>query len=108
MSVISSIMLYKLLFTIYSSPLISQRLARLQCMRDPLLSFALAAQTQKRLALQIKQVLFGNKTLMIQISATQDFRQFYADYFVVVRDVAAALHHMQTQFQSCKPRFAER
>ena len=50
-------------------PSIPERLARLQRVCDAFECFALAAQTQKRLALEIQHLLFGERRRMRQIAA---------------------------------------
>src|ERR1044071_6366864 len=49
-------------------PLVSQRLPRLQHVRQPLLCFAHAGERKERLALQVQKILLGNTRRMIQIA----------------------------------------
>ena len=86
--------------------LIPQRLARLQHRRDSLLRFSLTAQREKSFAFQIEQILFADKSLMIEFAAAEDFGDFLGDERVVVGDKSAALHHRYGDFERRDSGFA--
>src|SRR5437762_6538070 len=74
--------------------LVSERLARLQHMRDPILRLARANQRKKSFAFQIEKVLLGYFRGVIQIAARQNARQLLANQCVVIRNIARSLHQV--------------
>ncbi len=87
---------------------VSQRLALFQHVLDALHGLLLAAETDKGLAFQIQQVLFGNKLWRSEFaSAGEDLRELSSDHHVVVGDVFGAAHQVQPQFHFGETRLAE-
>src|SRR5436190_7072044 len=69
---------------------VPQRFARLERVLNALERLALAAQLQKRFALQIQQILLADGRLMRERSARQNRRERAADERVVVADAPGA------------------
>src|SRR5439155_400051 len=63
---------------------VAQRLSRLQRELNPLERLALAAQLQKRFALEVEQVLLAHRRLVRKGAAGQDRREGAADDGIVV------------------------
>src|SRR5687767_14972736 len=91
-----------------SEPSVSQRLTRLQHVRDPFLRLAHTDQLQKRFALQVQKILLGNSRSVIQVSTSQNPRQLRANLGIVIGNISRAFHLMNAEFQSCESGFAQR
>ena len=68
-------------------------------MRDPLLCFSLAAQAEKRFALEIEQLLLAHRCRVGAVSTRQDPRQLAADHRVVIADAAGAPRQMNAELE---------
>src|ERR1019366_6641925 len=78
---------------------VSERLARLQSVLNPREGLGLAAQLEKRLALEIQDVLLADRRLLRQRAAGQDERQRAADERVVVADSAGAPREVDAELE---------
>src|SRR5262249_2053017 len=86
--------------------LVPQRLPRLQRMRDALLRLTLPAQAQERLALQIQELLFGQRPWRAHIAARQHPRKFPPDERVVVAQPAGAPAEVDAELERRQQAFA--
>src|SRR5208282_2300911 len=87
--------------------LISERLSRLEGVRDALLRFALAAQADERFALKIENVLLGDVLRRGDSAARQNIRQLSRDHAIVFGRVLAADHHVNRQLRRREEILAE-
>src|SRR5207344_1101460 len=78
---------------------IPQRLAGFQRVLNPLERLPFAAQLQKRLPLQIEQVLFADGRLMGQRAASENIGERASDDGVVIADAAGAPREVDTQLE---------
>src|SRR5471032_1791577 len=78
---------------------VPQRLAGFERVLNPLERLALAAELQKRLALEIEQVLFRDGRLMRQRSARQNPRERPADERVVIADASGTPGQMDAELE---------
>src|SRR5690606_31053843 len=76
--------------------LITQRLPFCQHKLDTLESFALGKQRQKRLTLEIEEILLANQRGFRQIAARHDVSQFIGNLSIVFRDKFPGLHAIGT------------
>src|SRR5947207_2372640 len=81
---------------------VPQWFAGLERVLNAIERFALAAQLQKRLTLQIQQILLAHGGLMGERSARENRRERASDQRVVVADASGAPRQMNTQLQSCE------
>ena len=76
-----------------------KRLARLERVLDPLERLALAEQAQKRLALEIEQVLLAHRRRVRQVAAGEDVGELAADERIVIRSPAGAPREVNAKLQ---------
>src|SRR2546430_5978350 len=87
--------------------LVSQGFAGFQSVSDAFLGFLFAAEGDKSFALEIEDILFADQLRRGQRPACKDVREFATHVCVVLRGVAAAEHHMDSELRSDKKWFAE-
>src|SRR6266481_3368079 len=87
--------------------LISQRLAGFQRERHALLSFLFAAERNEGFALEVQHVLLAHELRRRKRAACQDVCELASYVGVVVRDITAALHHVNHKFCARQKLFAE-
>src|SRR2546429_3845335 len=85
---------------------VSQRLPSLQRVLNPLERFRLAAQLQKRLSLEVEQILLAYRRLMRQRAAGQDRRERSADQRVVIADAPGAPGEVDAELERGQHSFA--
>src|SRR5690606_24712237 len=78
---------------------VPQRLPGLQRVLNPFERLRLAEQTEKRLALEIEQMLLGDHGGVRQVAAGEDARQLAADQGVVVRCAPGTPCQVDAQLQ---------
>src|SRR5262245_55264218 len=88
--------------------LIPKRLACLQHVRDALLRGFRPAQTDEGFALEVEQILLAHPRRARQVAAAHHRGDLQPDQRVVVRDVAAALHHVDSELELGQGGLAER
>ena len=86
--------------------LVSQRLSGLQRVLNALERLALAAQLEKRLALEVQEVLLADRRLMRQRAAGQDVGERAADDRVVIADPAGAPGEVDAELDRRQHRLA--
>src|SRR5688572_24036470 len=79
--------------------LITQRLARFQRMRHPLLRLPLGDEAQKGFAFEVQQVLLGNRGCMRQRAAGHDRGQLPSDDGIVIADTPRAMRQMDAELE---------
>src|SRR5258708_3983380 len=78
---------------------VAQRLSGLEGVLDSFERLALAAEFQKRFALQIEEIRFADRRLMRQRPAREDIRQRAADEGVVIGDATGAPGEMHAEVE---------
>ena len=78
---------------------VPQRLAGLERVRDAFLRLPFTAQAEERFALEIQQLLFGQRGRRRDVPAGKDPRQLSSDQRVVVGDAARAPGEMDAELQ---------
>src|SRR5438477_192930 len=87
--------------------LVSQGFAGFQSVSDAFLGFLFAAEGDKSFALEIENILFADHLWRGQRAACNDVRELATYMCVVLRGVAAAEHHMDSELRAGKKLFAE-
>src|SRR5262245_57774893 len=75
--------------------LIPQRLPRLERVFDAFQCLGFAAEAQENFALQVQDVLLGDKMKRSQIAAAENVGELRADLLIVFADLAGRSHLMQ-------------
>src|SRR5438094_7924560 len=87
--------------------LVSQGFPGFQSVSDAFLGFLFAAEGDKSFALEIEDILFADQLRRGQRAACKDVRELATYVCVVLRGVAAAEHHMDSELRAGKELFAE-
>src|ERR1051326_674080 len=85
---------------------VSQRLPALQRVLNAFERFPLAAQFQKRFALEVEQVLFADRRLVRERTSREDVRERPADDLIVIGNAPGAPREVDAELEGRTQRFA--